>query len=72
MSVVCGSGRGEERFSKRVRLFRRCYRLLLITSGLFDPGDLPKPTMETFTKDMEPWERTTPGVQTFEKNQNVL
>jgi hypothetical protein len=36
--------------------------------GLFDPGDVPDPTMETFTKDMESWERTTPGIKHYEKN----
>jgi hypothetical protein len=40
--------------------------------GLFDPGNLPKPSMETFTKDMESWERTTPSVKTFEKNTDQL
>jgi hypothetical protein len=39
---------------------------------LFEPGEIPKPTIETFTKDMESWERTTPGVKTFEKNTDQL
>lgn len=36
--------------------------------GLFDPGDVPNPTMETFTKDMENWEKTAPGVEHWERN----
>lgn len=61
----------EKHISKQVCLLSRDSTAAFRTdpeTGLFDPGDLPHPTMETFTKDMEPWERTTPGVKTFEKN----
>jgi hypothetical protein len=58
----------EKRSWKQVSL----YKLIGWYLGLFEPGELPKPTMETFTKDMEPWERTTPGVQTFEKNTDKI
>lgn len=40
----------------------------LMFVGLFNPGDVPTPTMETFTKDMESWETTARGVNAFEKN----
>ena len=45
---------------------------MYLKAGLFDPGTLPKPIMETFTNSMESWETTTEGVKTFEKNQNLV
>lgn len=45
---------------------------MFLKAGLFDPQTLPKPTMETFMNSTEMWEKSTEGVQTFEKNQNVL
>jgi hypothetical protein len=37
-------------------------------TGLFEPGDVPKPTFETFTKDMESWESKAEGAEHYEKN----
>ncbi|WWD18818.1 hypothetical protein CI109_103273 [Kwoniella shandongensis] len=41
-------------------------------AGLFNPGDLPKPTFETFTKDMESWEQTAESTKQFEENLDGL
>ena len=41
---------------------------LISLVGLFNPGDLPKPTSEVFLKDMEPWEKPFEGIKHFDKN----
>lgn len=45
-----------------------CKDTELESLGLFDPGHVPKPTMETFTKDMESWEKTAESAEQWEKN----
>ncbi|KAI9632831.1 uncharacterized protein MKK02DRAFT_41143 [Dioszegia hungarica] len=56
----------ESRAEKGPSFFKAGAKLMFV--GLFNPGDVPTPTMETFTKDMESWETTARGVNAFEKN----
>lgn len=36
---------------------------IIPTTGLFEPGDIPNPTMENWLKNMEPWETPAKGTQ---------
>lgn len=36
---------------------------MIIMTGLFEPGDIPNPTMENWLKSMEPWETPAKGTQ---------
>ncbi|ORY26953.1 Mss4-like protein [Naematelia encephala] len=40
--------------------------VLFVRSGLFDPGQIPKPTSHLFTKNFESWETAFPGAATQE------
>jgi hypothetical protein len=39
-----------------------------VKAGLFDPGDVPKPTSEVFLRDMESWEKPYEGIKHFDAN----
>ncbi len=34
-----------------------------INAGLFKPGEIPRPTMEKYLKNLEPWEAPVEGTQ---------
>lgn len=38
-------------------------RTNITSQGLFQPGDIPNPTMENWQKNMEPWETPAKGTQ---------
>ncbi|KAG6366280.1 hypothetical protein INS49_000456 [Diaporthe citri] len=37
--------------------------LTFLKAGLFEPGDIPNPTMENWLKNMEPWETPARGTK---------
>ena len=45
---------------------------VFVKAGLFNPGDVPPPSMETFTKDMESWETVHKSAKGWEVNHGGL